>query len=222
MSKNINQVAKVVKTEDGSSTLYIEEMDETYHSTNGALQESLHIFINEGLRNVKSESVKILEIGFGTGLNAIMTLVNKENRNVEYHTLEPFPLGEKLISELDFPSFLDPEFHGEFNLLHQLSWGVLHEVGGMKFQKYEITLQDFEINEQFDVIYFDAFAPSKQADVWALENLEKCFKLLNIGGFLVTYCASGQFKRNLKECGFVLEHPPGPKGKREMTKAIKK
>ncbi len=221
MAKDINEIAKVVKTNDGSSTLYIEEMDETYHSTNGALQESLHIFINEGLKNVTSKNVKVLEIGFGTGLNAIMTIGHKGDLDVEYHTLEPFPLGERLIEELNFPSFLAPELHQDFKALHQLSWEELHDVGGLKFKKYVATLQGFDSLKLFDLIYFDAFAPSKQPDVWEVENLKKCFELLGNGGFLVTYCASGQFKRNLREVGFVLEHPPGPKGKREMTKAIK-
>jgi len=222
MAEDINTIAKVIKTKDGSSTLYIEEMNETYHSTNGALQESLHVFINEGLNNVASEQVKVLEVGFGTGLNAIMTVVHKGDKEVEYHTLEPFPLGEKLIQELDFTSFLDSKWHLDFNTLHEVSWNESHLVGGLKFQKHVTTLQDFQIDQLFDVIYFDAFAPSKQPDVWELENLKKCYDLLISGGFLVTYCANGQFKRNLKEVGFELEHPPGPIGKREMTKAIKR
>ena len=222
MIKNINDKAKVIETKDGSTTLYIKDMDETYHSTNGALQESLHIFINEGLKNVAADKVKVLEIGFGTGLNAIMTVGHKADKDVEYHTLEPFPLGEKLIDELNFPAFLEVGLHDNFKKLHQVVWDEMVEVGGMKFKKYIATLQDFQSHLLFDVVYFDAFAPSKQPEVWELENLKKCFNLLRSGGFLVTYCASGQFKRNLKEVGFELEHPPGPKGKREMTKAIKR
>lgn len=222
MPKDINQIAQVIKTGDGSSTLYIKEMDETYHSTNGAHQESVHIFINEGLKKIPSEEVKILEVGFGTGLNAILTLMNKEKSQIEYHTLEPFPIGEELIKDLNFKTFLKPNDYRLFQKLHQLSWDEFHQIQEFGFKKYKTTLQAYDAQEKFDLIYFDAFAPSKQADVWGLDNLKKCFKLLKKSGFLVTYCASGQFKRNLKLVGFDLEHPPGPKGKREITRAIKK
>lgn len=218
---DINKRAKVIQTEDGSSTLYLEDIDETYHSTNGAHQESLHIFINHGLKAVDKKEVRILEIGFGTGLNAIMTLIHKDDLKVDYHTLEPLPLSLELINSMSFDSVLNNENQSHFLKLHEFSWNKSHEIQNMTFCKYDTTLEDFLSNLLFDVIYFDAFAPSKQPEVWEIENLSKCYDQLKVGGVLVTYCASGKFKRNLKSIGFELEHPPGPKGKREITKAIK-
>ena len=220
---------KVIETGDGSHTLYNEDLDETYHSTHGALTESKHVFIKEGLdyyrvKNPKQTSIAILEIGFGTGLNAILTLQAAiENKiKIDYYTLEPFPLNTEIIKKLDYKSLFDGPYQSYYDQLHQLPWVAENTIASyFKIIKSTTSLQDFSSDKEFDLVYFDAFAPRKQPELWELNSIQNSVKFLKEKGVLVTYCAMGAFKRNLKALNMLVESIPGPPGKREMTRGIK-
>lgn len=215
---------ELIVTKDGSHSLYNSELQETYHSVGGAIEESKYIYINEGLKIVSSKlnSIKILEVGLGTGLNAILTLKEAEDSklNIYYATLEPYPLTNEITGNLNYPDLLPEYLKENFLKLHSSSWEKnIQLTPHFHFTKKQTRLEEFETDEKFDLVYFDAFAPSKQADIWNINNLKKVRSMMNQGGTLVTYCSRGQFKRDLKEVGFTVESLPGPLGKREMTRA---
>lgn len=220
---------KIIETRDGSHTLLNEEMDETYHSSHGALTESKHVFLKEGLLHVLENQPRaaVLEVGFGTGLNAILTYQKAEEikKDVLYVTLEPFPIDKEIIDQLNYKDLLgDEELYDYFEYLHNWEWNRVKQIEDyFIFQKLPLKLEDYAPkNVFFDVIYFDAFAPKKQPEMWTAEQMKHCYALLNSGGVLVSYCASGQFKRDLIAAGFEIEKIPGPVGgKREMTRAVK-
>lgn len=217
---------KIITTEDGSHSLFDEELNETYHSTRGARGESEHVFIREGLEHwlIKNESdeIKILEIGLGTGLNAFLTaqFAKDHKQKIHFTSLEPFPIEKEIYRNLNFHQ--TEEERRLLQKLHSCEWNqsinLYQDIG---FFKTKSKLEEFESDELYDIIYFDAFAPSKQPEVWSLKNIEKCFDLLAKGGVLTTYCAQGQFKRNLKEVGFEMETLPGAMGKKEMVRGLK-
>lgn len=217
---------RLITTEDGSSSLYREDINETYHSFHGARAESDYVFIEKGLAHLHSvenaASISILEVGFGTGLNAFLSAIwaSQHQVKVEYHTLEPIPIEPALYRQLNYGK--SAEEKKLIQDLHTVSWGSAHPLSNyFQFTKYEQTLESFLLDAPIDLIYFDAFAPSKQPEVWAQENLQKCFDLLRKEGILVTYCAQGQFKRNLKTVGFEVEILSGALGKKEMVRARK-
>ncbi len=219
---------EVIASDDGSSTIFLPEMNETYHSTHGALQESQHVFIKKGLSYLAEiqDEITIFEIGFGTGLNALLTyLFAVQYPNIlSYHTLEPFPLDLDVVTQLNYTECIkEKDIEKRFQELHTSDWNTKNELhSNFTFHKYEQKLEDFsKLSECVDLVYFDAFAPSRQADMWTLEQLERVANVMRNGGILVTYCANGQFKRNLKTLGFELQMLDGPPGKREMTRAIK-
>lgn len=220
---------KIIVTEDGSHTLYLEDIKETYHSFHGALQESNHVFIEAGLNYVLNMTgnrlINILEIGFGTGLNALLTVLNvlEKDCSVNYHSLEPFPLDLNLIKNLNYPGLLNKKHEaGLFLNLHTCEWGKSVAItANFSLYKQKITLQDYQPASSFQLIYFDAFAPGKQSELWTLEIVKKVTDLLEPEGVLVTYCAKGQFKRDLAGLGLNVETLPGPPGKKEMVRAIK-
>ena len=213
------------KTGDGSTTLYHEALNETYHSVHGALTESRHVFISNGLQYATGifavPLLNILEVGFGTGLNAALTLECSVNsrRRISYFTLEKFPLSQEIRSQLEFPGVDTLALQS----LHDLPWGNEIKVNpDFSFHKKEAdVLQEQFPENYFHVIYFDAFAPGKQPELWTSELFQKLYSALTPGGVLVTYCAKGQFKRDLKQAGFMVESLPGPPGKREMVRAIR-
>lgn len=215
---------KIIITGDGSHTLLNEALDETYHSRHGAVQESLHVFIEQGLnyllKKQNHESISILEVGFGTGLNALLTLseASKNELSVAYTSLETYPLSQEVWENLNYP---DP--HHLLNKLHMAEWQKWTYISShFKLLKLEKSLQLVELEpEQFDLIYFDAFAPNKQPEMWELPMLDKVVKTLKYGGAFITYCAKGQLKRDLKTLGLIVESLPGPPGKREMVRAIR-
>lgn len=216
---------KIVETNDGSKTIYIHEMDENYHSTHGAIQEALHVFIENGLKTLDKKTVSIFELGFGTGLNALLTLqyAQQNSINIFYHGIEAFPIEKELIDSLNYVELTGAKFQSEFELLHQSTWSEKNQIS-LKFEllKTQSKIEDFKLNkEKYDIIYFDAFGFRAQPEMWELSILEKMYHMLNRGGVLVTYAARGQFKRDLKTLGFEVESLPGPPGKREMTRAIK-
>jgi tRNA U34 5-methylaminomethyl-2-thiouridine-forming methyltransferase MnmC len=217
---------KVILTEDGSHSIQLPEIDETYHSIHGAIQESKHVFIEAGLRywlskNENLRNIKILEFGFGTGLNALLTATSiPESINVSYHALEKFPLPSEIIQSLNYGEVMcQPEL---FDKIHRANWDEEHTIlTNFSIKKIETDFRDYTSHDAFDIIYFDAFAPSKQPELWTRSIFEQCYKLLDKGGVLVTYSAKGQFKRDLKSIGFIVESVPGPPGKYEITRATK-
>ena len=211
-------------TADGSPTLYVPELDETYHSMHGSVQEARHVFIENGLRFVatKSKQVNILEVGFGTGLNALLTaLYAKENViHVNYVGLEAYPVEEAIWKEINY--LTDAEARSLYTKIMAHPFGEMISIDlNFSLFKEAKLIQDWVANETFDLIYYDAFGPRAQAEMWELPIFEKLYSLLNVGGALVTYCAQGQFKRHLKSLGMRVENLPGPPGKREMTRSTK-
>lgn len=214
---------EVQKTSDGSSTLYLPEMDEHYHSTNGALTESLHVFIKTGLEAHEKSELSVLEIGFGTGLNAMLTLkaADRLEKCVSYSSIELYPLSKELVDSLDF-GFDNQEDKANFNKLHDAEWNssvVISERFVLKKIHGDLTKTVFE--DRFDLVYFDAFAPDKQPDMWREEIFRHIYEQMNEGGIFVTYCAKGVVRRMLQAVGFTTERLPGPPGKREMLRARK-
>lgn len=214
---------ELIVSGDGSHTLFLPELNETYHSHHGALRESLYVFIEKGLEVAaeNKNTVTVFEVGFGTGLNALLTLMWAENKkiHIDYHTLEPYPLSKEITEKLNYLDLLGrKDLEKEFQTMHETEEGTVQLNGTFAFSRYKSTLENFSSDLHADVIYYDAFAPNKQPEVWSLENIRKVRSLLSSPGLLVSYCASGQFKRNLKEAGFEVETLPGPPGKKEMTR----
>lgn len=220
---------EVKQTHDGSNTLYVPALNEHYHSIHGALQEALHVFIKHGLLPTLEKAtgpVRLLEIGFGTGLNAILTLQTllTQNHSVFYDTLEKYPLPETLVKELHFENFiLNPELLDYFYRLHAAPWNgpaAITPTFSVHKMHADLATQTFP-ESYYDLIYFDAFAPEKQPHLWTATIFEKLASSLKTNGTLVSYCAKGSFKRALKATGLTVEALPGPPGKREMTRATK-
>lgn len=208
-------------TKDGSHSLYVKEINETYHSIYGSLQESMHVFINNGIKSYSNKDIKILEVGFGTGLNTWLTLENHNNK-IYYVALEPYPIKKEIYENLNFHKITKSE-NTNFLKLHNCKWERDIKIKtNFCFHKTKSKIEDFFTNTKFDIIYFDAFAPEKHPEIWSLKILRKCYNLLNDNGFLVTYCAKGIIKRRLKDIGFKLEILNGPIGKREMIRANQK
>ena len=216
---------EILKTTDGSYTFYVPELNETYHSTNGALQESLHVFIEAGLKFSTLKKASILEIGFGTGLNALTTFDEavKSNLNIEFSSLEVFPLSWDDVSKLNYMNLEGFQKYAiPFENMHSCDWDSFIEITAeFSLRKLNTKLQDIRFENEFDIIYFDAFAPQIQPELWSYEVFEMMYKALKNNGVLVTYCAKGTVKRALKAAGFKLQSIPGPPGKREMSRAVK-
>jgi tRNA U34 5-methylaminomethyl-2-thiouridine-forming methyltransferase MnmC len=186
------------------------------------------VYIDNGFKYLQKKTVNILEIGFGTGLNCLLTLnacqSNLNPKIVTYTAIEPFPLDIKLVNQLNYADFFkEQHLQHVFHQIHELPFNLqISIVQDFLFSKIDSTVQNYEVrNEAFDLIYFDAFGPALQPEMWTPEIFKKMFDLLKHGGLLVTYCAKGAVKRNLKSVGFTLESLPGPPGKREVTRAIK-
>ncbi len=204
------------------------ELNEHYHSVHGALQESQHVFITHGLAHVLAtrKDIKILEVGFGTGLNAILTFpfALAQKAFIQYDTVEKFPLTPEVVAQLHYEQLIgDAEAYKVFLQMHQAPWNEpVSLIPYFTLQKIHETLEVFcPPNAYYDVIYFDAFAPEKQPELWDDAMFAKLFRAVRPGGVLVTYCAKGSFKRSLKAAGFNVETLPGPPGKREMTRGTK-
>jgi len=216
---------KLEQTADGSYTLYVPELDEHYHSVKGALTESQHIFIDMGLKHSPVHCPHILEIGLGTGLNCFLTFLHaeEEKRPVHYTGIERYPLDAETISKLDYPAIIGKGHESDYLAIHQApwekdtllsSWFTLHKIEG------DFTRHDF--GKGYDIIYFDAFAPEKQPEMWEQPLFDKLYDALNEGGILTTYCAKGVVRRMLQAAGFKVERLPGPPGgKREILRATK-
>ena len=215
---------EIIVTGDGSHSLLNTELNETYHSVHGALRESQYVFIEQGLdywmqRNA-NESARVLEIGFGTGLNALLTLAYALHnaRTVTYDTLEAYPLPASIWTQLNYGD--DAVMRSRFEKLNALPWDMPHALEErFMITKHYASIQDKAFSEKFDVIFYDAFAPSKQPDMWTFDVLCKITSALAPQGIFVTYCAKGQVKRDLRQLGLIVETLPGPPGKKEMVRA---
>lgn len=220
---------KIITTADGSKTIHIEDWNEQYHSKHGAIQEAQHVFIKEGLQhysaNNKSTSVDILEIGFGTGLNAFLTLLEADNikSKINYVGVEAYPVSMDDINQLNYVELISAENETVFNKLHTVSWEKEHEISSkFKLQKRQQFFSEIKDNNAFDLIYFDAFGARVQPELWSKSIFETMYKALKPNGVLVTYAAIGEVKRNMKALGFMVERLKGPPGKRHMLRATKK
>lgn len=215
---------KLIITSDGSTSISVPELDESYHSVHGAIQESMHVFINTGLNSIDKENISIFEMGFGTGLNALLSLVNSRKKIV-YQTIEAYPVEPDMVKALNYVNELklSTEQVQQFDSMHQCSWGEEVEISeSFQFTKQQVKLKEFQSNQNFDLVYFDAFSPDTQPGLWTAAIFQKLFSLMNAGGILTTYCAKGQVRRNMQAAGFTLERLPGPPGKREILRATKK
>ena len=218
---------EIITTSDGSHTLRDNDLNETYHSIHGAIQESMHVFIRNGLDyfagRQKTGPVRILEIGFGTGLNALLTLqwVVRNGIDVHYSTLEPRPLTEEILDKLNYSQVAGGA--EEFVKLHTVNWGSDQLiVPGFTLLKIKGELQEVMLMpSSFDIIYFDAFAPAKQPEMWDISLLQKVAVAMKASSVFVTYCAKGQVKRDLREIGLKVETLAGPPGKQQMIRAGK-
>lgn len=218
---------EIIKTSDGSDSLLNVGLNETYHSVHGAIQESEHVYIKAGLEHLLKKNnlpkFNILEIGFGTGLNAVLTAqaLNNKACQVHYSSIEAYPLEEEIWSALNYSSKLQVEEF--FEKLHRAPWDVSVQLSpNFTLLKRKITLQGAALPPgQYHLVYFDAFAPTKQPEMWTIEMLEKIIQSLHPSGIFVTYCAKGQLKRDLKKLGVIVETLPGPPGKMEMVRAVK-
>lgn len=219
---------QVVKTKDNSTTLFVPELDEHYHSIHGALQESLHVFIEAGLKPIadKKPDIHILEVGFGTGLNALLTAIeaNHQKLKITYTSIEKYPVTIEEVAQLNYrEAITDAEALDLLQKMHDSHWEQLTEITPhFSLLKLEADLKEFSAQHQFDLIYFDAFAPSAQPNLWTIDIFERMYNSLKNGGALVTYCVKGEVRRNMKAAGFDVEKIPGPPGKREMARAFKR
>lgn len=218
----------LIVTKDNSHTLYSERFDATYHSTYGAVQESVHVFIKNGLEFCLQENhtakLSILEIGFGTGLNALLTyeFAKQNHLLINYQSVEAFPIPPEIVQHLNYTNEKDTELKEAFSIMHQCESGTLTSIDSFfSLLKHLCLIEEFKSEERFDVIYFDAFSPTQQPELWTEEIFKNMFQLLKSQGILVTYCAQGQMKRNMKAAGFKIKSLPGPPGKREMTRGTK-
>jgi tRNA U34 5-methylaminomethyl-2-thiouridine-forming methyltransferase MnmC len=215
-------------TTDGSHTLFVPELNEHYHSTNGALQESEIVFIQNGLHHVPAclKEINILEVGFGTGLNALLTVLEakKQRRKMNYVAIEPFPVNAEILESLNFASIIGgTEASGYYKKLHEAGWVYPSFLSDyFIISKIQAKLEDISLrDQQFHLIYFDAFGPDVQPELWTEEIFTQLYKCLKPDGILVTYSCKGKVKRALKTAGFTIEKLPGPAGKREVLRAMK-
>ncbi|MFS4467305.1 tRNA (5-methylaminomethyl-2-thiouridine)(34)-methyltransferase MnmD [Maribacter sp. 2210JD10-5] len=214
---------EIITTGDGSKTIQIKDWDEQYHSKHGAVQEAYHVFIANGLDLFSDEKISLLEIGFGTGLNAIITLIESEKRSLEvhYHGVEAYPVILDEVKELDYLSTLNAaHLQNEFNKMHSSAWQEEIAVNA-KFSlfKDKKDFKDIQDKNSFNLIYFDAFGARVQPELWTEAIFQKMFNALQNGGYLVTYAAKGSVRRAMLAVGFLVERLPGPPGKREMLRA---
>lgn len=216
---------RIITTEDGSKTIQIEDWDEQYHSKHGAVQEAYHVFIEHGLRLFKNESINLLEIGFGTGLNALITLLEapRQQLSIDYVGVEAFPVSKQEVDALDYCQQLDANDQQEvFQKMHSSPWEeTISITSDFSLLKQKKDFKEIDEENLFNLIYFDAFGARVQPELWTEEIFLKMYHALKRNGVLVTYAAKGSVRRAMQAVGFTVERLPGPPGKREMLRAIK-
>jgi len=216
---------KIVNTLDKSTTLFTKKFDEHYHSTFGAINESMHIFINEGLLYCNLNSINIFEVGFGTGLNAFLTYLQsqKSNLTVNYTSIEKYPIEARTANLLNYAELLSPENKNIFKHLHTCKWNEKIKITESFYLKKVLSdFTIFDLIDKYDLVYFDAFAPEKQPELWTFDIFKKIYNALNNNAILTTYSSKGIVKNNLREAGFIVKRLKGPKGKRHILRAEKK
>lgn len=216
---------EIIQTQDGSTTIHLPEWEESYHSKHGAIQEAYHVFIKSGLELFSNKSISVLEIGFGTGLNAFITYLEakKSQQIINYVGVEAYPVLEEEAVLMNYVAELQAkEEQGVFTAMHQSTWQEEHALApNFNLTKRQQFFQDITDINQFDLIYFDAFGFRVQPELWSLEIFQKMYSALKIGGVLVTYACRSSIKNAMKESGFTVEKLPGAPGKREMLRATK-
>jgi tRNA U34 5-methylaminomethyl-2-thiouridine-forming methyltransferase MnmC len=214
---------KIIITKDGSNSLKSRFLNEQYHSKQGAITEAIHVYIESGLKQIQKSNISILEMGFGTGLNTFLTYCHSNNYNkIEFDSIESEPISIETANQLNYLSSLDKlDLKPIFEKLHSCDWNRQLVIGdNFHFTKWKTTIQEISFNKKYDLVYYDAFGPRVQPELWMPEIFSKIYEALNVGGLLVTYCANGQFKRDLATVGFEVRSIPGPPGKREITQAF--
>jgi len=227
MEENLKR--KIITTSDGSTTIHFPDLDEQYHSKHGAINEAKHVFIKNGLDHILGthtfQELNILEIGFGTGLNAFITYLEaqKIKQYVNYVGVEAYPVSLEEIKMLNYVDQLSEQDHQEvFNDMHTSGWEVTHEMSSFfGLTKRKQFFADIEDQNIFNLIYFDAFGARVQPELWGVGIFTKMYDALKANGVLVTYAAKGSVRRAMQEVGFTVERLPGPPGKREMLRATK-
>ncbi|MCL6460861.1 tRNA U34 5-methylaminomethyl-2-thiouridine-forming methyltransferase MnmC [Flavobacterium micromati] len=217
---------EIIQTLDGSTTIHLTDWDECYHSKHGAIQEAQHVFIKNGLSLFQNKSISILEIGFGTGLNAFITVLQgkKMNQVIDYVGVEAYPISASEVLSMNYVEQLNANSaRAIFEKMHESNWEekiiISDDFTLMKRKQFFETIDD---ENRFDLIYFDAFGYRVQPELWSTAIFKKMFNSLKANGVLVTYAARGVVKRSMIEVGFTVEKLAGPPGKREMFRAIKK
>ncbi len=216
---------RIIETADGSKTILLEDWQEQYHSIHGAIQEAYHVFIKHGLEAVDTEDLAILEMGFGTGLNTLITYLESQKRQVHirYYGIEAYPVPREELELLNYPEMLrSPGLERIFMQIHDIPWEETRALAAnFSLTKKRMDFHEVADSEQYHLIYFDAFGPRVQPELWTPELFQKMYDALLPNGILVTYSAKGSVRRALEHCGFKVERLPGPPGKREMLRAIK-
>ncbi|MFC4739204.1 tRNA (5-methylaminomethyl-2-thiouridine)(34)-methyltransferase MnmD [Flavobacterium ponti] len=216
---------EIILTKDGSSSIFLPEMNETYHSRFGAIQEAKHVFIKNGLSLINDKSVSILEIGFGTGLNAFITFLEaqKTNQQINYVGVEAYPVELDIVSNLNYVSELNAiEQQNVFDLLHQSNWEVENTIEpNFNLTKRQQKFEAISDLDKYNLIYFDAFGFDVQPELWSDAIFKTMYKALLPKGILVTYACRTVIKKAMIEAGFKVEKLPGAPGKREMLRAVK-
>lgn len=216
---------EIIITSDGSTTIHLPEWNEQYHSKHGAIQEAYHVFIKHGLETCTKSEISILEIGFGTGLNAFITLLESENqsRKIRYDGVEAYPVPMDEVEQLNYVSELNASsLQGQFDTMHDIPWEERSDISdNFSLIKRKQFFDEIEDENKFDLVYFDAFGARVQPDLWTEEIFAIMFKAMKENGILVTYSAKGSVRRAMQAVGFTVERLPGPPGKREMLRATK-
>ena len=218
---------KVIQTNDGSKTIYLPGMDEQYHSRNGAITESEHVFLKNGYLYHQSTSTAVFEVGFGTGLNCLLTALKAEKlkRSTTYYSIEKYPLENEITDQLNYGLHISSKAHELYEKIHFCKWNEtvsLSEYFELIKLKADLLTDNLRIAKKCNVIYFDAFAPDKQPEMWNPDVYKKIYSLTAVNGIFVTYSAKGAVRRQLAACGFDMERLPGPPGKFQMLRGIKK
>ncbi len=216
---------KIITTADGSHTIHLTEWDEQYHSKHGAIQEAYHVFIKNGLSLFENREISILEIGFGTGLNALITFLEapKLELRVQYTGVEKYPVTPDEVKALNYLDELRAgKFREQFQSMHDGAWEKDISISDtFQLHKIQKDFKDLDFEDAFDLIYFDAFGARVQPELWTETIFAVMFKALKKKGILVTYAAKGSVRRAMQQVGFTVERLPGPPGKREMLRAVK-
>ena len=219
---------KIITTGDGSPSFFIDQLNETYHSKHGAITESDYVYVKKGfahwLDQNKQKTPRIFEMGLGTGLNAYLSYVFAVDHKIscEYVSIEKYPLSVEEVQSLKMKDTLPAtEHHHFFDQLHEVAWGQIFSQSDFLFKKLEEDFFSIELDQRFDILFYDAFGYHAQSEMWQDKALQKCYDLLKPGGVWVSYCAKGSVRRSLEKTGFWVERLEGPPGKREMLRAIK-